>query len=263
VSSNWGNNRRRQRGSAILFIVAWLIFAILALGAWSLFEGQAGIARMQAQFQADAVTQGAGVVSRVYGPGLRCQAGYGLEYLEYLHQFNGGTDGFTCPLIGTSPEVDTTATISFGFANREVQSAAGQFGGLMNYAGDASRRAHVTTIHEKDSPKYIKDRPNVVFILDYSRSMLRPAAPGDALSKIERLRSLITYVLDALPIRPTYLGNPNELFVDNVDLGAVFFAGSVLTSIAIGPGESVREAIKTRLNGNVAQQNVVNEEGTN
>jgi hypothetical protein len=263
VSLNWGGKRRRQRGSAVLFIVAWLVFAILALGAWSLFEGQAGIARMQAQFQADSVAQGAGVVARVYGPELRCQAGYGLEYLEYLHQFNGGADGFVCPLIGNSPVVDPTATISFGLANQETQAAAGQFGGLMAYAGDAARQAHVTTIHEKDSPKYIKDRPNVVLMLDFSRSMLKPAFAGDTLSKIERLRSLITHVLDTLPIRPEYLGNANEQFVDNVDLGAIFFGGTVLTSIAIGPGESVKEAIRTRLNGVVAQQGNPVEEGTN
>ncbi len=263
MSSTWGDTRRHQRGSAVLFIVAWLVFAILSLGAWSLFEGQAGIARMQAQFQADAVTQGAGVVARVYGPNLRCQAGYGLAYLEHLHQFNGGADAFVCPLVGTSPDADPTVTISHGFANQEIQPAAGQFGGLMNYAGDATRRAHVTTVHEKDSPKYVKDRANVVLILDFSRSMLRPARPGDAQSKIQRLRNIIGHVIDSLPLRPTYLGNANERFVDNVDLGAVFFAGSVLESIAIGPGETVKEAIRTRTNGNVAQQNIVDEEGTN
>ena len=121
-----GRTRRHQKGSAVIFIVAWLVFAILALGAWSLFEGQAGIARMQARFQADAVARGAGIASRVYGPTLRCQAGYGFEYLEFLHTFNGGSDAFECPLIGSSPTIEPGDRLLW-LCLEESQTASGAF----------------------------------------------------------------------------------------------------------------------------------------
>ena len=124
-----GRTRRHQKGSAVIFIVAWLVFAILALGAWSLFEGQAGIARMQARFQADAVARGAGIASRVYGPTLRCQAGYGFEYLEFLHTFNGGSDAFECPLIGSSPTIEPEETVSYGATGGE-SNRVGRFRGI-------------------------------------------------------------------------------------------------------------------------------------
>ena len=242
-----GRTRRHQKGSAVIFIVAWLVFAILALDAWSLFEGQAGIARMQARFQADAVARGAGIASRVYGPTLRCQAGYGFEYLEFLHTFNGGSDAFECPLIGSSPTIEPEETVSYGFATEESQTASGAFGGLMNYTGAASRQAHVSTINEKNVREtYVKNRPNVVLVLDYSTSMVTRDS-GYTETRQQRLKSIINFLLDTLPIRAEFLGDDKELFVDNVDLGVVLFAGTAFESVAIDKGEDVKEEIRALL----------------
>ena len=125
MKPRWGYIRRHERGSAVLFIVAWIVFAILALGAWSLFEGRAGLARSKAQFQADAVITAAGVAARVYGPNLICANEYGLPFLEAVHERNEGVDAFTCPFDGVSP-VDDDPTRSFGFRTRDRQAVQGR-----------------------------------------------------------------------------------------------------------------------------------------
>ena len=117
----------------------------------------------------------------------------------------------------------------------------------MYYTGAASRQAHVSTINEKNVREtYVKNRPNVVLVLDYSTSMVTRDS-GYTETRQQRLKSIINFLLDTLPIRAEFLGDDKELFVDNVDLGVVLFAGTAFESVAIDKGEDVKEEIRALL----------------
>ena len=249
MSRSRGALRRRQRGSAVLFIVAWLIFAILALGSWSLFEGQAAIGRMNAQFRADAVTSGMGVAARVYGAENACNNGSGLQFLNELYLQNGGEGPLECPLSAQGTLSGQTA--SAGFTTQEVEAVSGQFGGLLSYAGNATRETEVVAIHEFMDTQFEKELVNVVLILDMSRSM-------NENNRIGQLRQLLTFITTQLPLRPNLFGAnapaPNDVFINNVNLGVVFFDAATFNSMTIpitAPGDSLPPA------GPFPQQTVV------
>ena len=131
----------------------------------------------------------------------------------------------------------------------------------MAFEGAATQDTEVTAIHEFDENVFVKDRPNVVLIIDMSASMDKDRNGPRSDTRLNRTRDVLANLISQAPLRP-HLRNevPTPRFIDNVDLGVIVFAGSVLTEFTIpitppdqnvpGEGQLVRDVVRDKLNLN-------------